>query len=45
MSERILSQAQAAEMGSLRRVDGVKTLDKVRSNEIRNVWNVEPLIL
>ena len=37
----ILSQVQAAEMGFLRRVDGVTLRDKVGSGEIRRVLNVE----
>jgi len=45
MTERILSQVQMAEMGFLRRVHGVTLHDKVRSCEIHEVLNVEPLHL
>jgi len=41
MTEIILSQVQAAEMGFLRRVHGVTLRDKVRSYEIRRALNVE----
>jgi len=45
MTERILSQGQAADMGFLRRVHaGVTLRDKVRSCEIRRALNVEPLL-
>ena len=43
MTERALSQVQAAEMGFLRRVHGVTLRDKVRSCEIRKSLNVQPL--
>jgi len=41
----MLSQVQAAEMGFLRRVHTMKLRDKVRSCEIREVLNVEPLLI
>jgi len=40
MTERILSQVQAAEMMFLRRVHRVTLRDKVRSCEIRKALNV-----
>jgi hypothetical protein len=45
MTERIRSRIQAAEMGFLRRVSGVTILDRVRSSEIRESLQVEPLLL
>jgi len=44
MAEIILSQAQAAEMGFLRRVHGVTLRDKMRSCEIRKTLYIEPLL-
>jgi len=44
MTEKILSQVQAAEMGFLRRVHVVTLRDKVRSSEIHKALNVEPLL-
>jgi len=44
MTERVLFQAQVAEMGDLRRVHGVTLRDKVRGCEIRKTLNVEPLL-
>ena len=44
MTEGILSQVQAAEIGFLRRVYGVTLRDKVRSHEIRKALNVELLL-
>ena len=44
MSEIILSEVQAAEMGFLRRNHGATLCDKVRSCEIHNAVNVEPLL-
>ena len=45
MTERVLFQLQAVEMGFLRRVHGVTAREKVRSCESRKAWNVEPLLL
>jgi len=45
MTERVLYQAQAAEMGFLRKVHGFTLHDKVRSCKIRKALNVEPLFL
>jgi len=46
MTENVLYQipVQAAEMGLLRRVNGVTLRDKVLSCEIRNALNVELLL-
>jgi len=44
MTVRILSQVQAAEMGVLRRVDGVRLCDKVRGCKIRKALNVKTLV-
>jgi len=44
MTENILSQVQAAEMGLLQRVYGVALHDKVCSCEIRSALNVEPVL-
>jgi len=44
MTERILSQERAVEMGFLRRVHCVTLRDKVRSCEVRKALNVEPLL-
>jgi len=40
MAERIFSQAQAAEMGFLSRVQGVTLRDKVHSFYIRKTLNI-----
>jgi len=45
MTEKILSQMQAAEIGFLRRAHGVALRDKVGSCENRRAQNVEPLLL
>jgi len=44
MTERVLFQVQAAEMGFLRRFHGVTLCDKVGNCEIRKALNVEPLL-
>jgi len=44
MIERMLSQVQAAEKGSMQRVNCVALHDKVRSCEIRGALKVEPLL-
>jgi len=44
MTERVLFQVQAAEMGFLRRVNDVKLRGKVRICEILKSLNVEPLL-
>jgi len=44
MTEGVISQVQAAEMGFLRRVHGVTLGNTVRSCEIRETLNVEPLL-
>jgi len=43
MTERILSQVQAVEMGFLRKFYGVTLRNKVRSCEICKALNVKPL--
>jgi len=45
MTKRVLSQVQAAEMGFLRRVQGVTLRPKVHSCEIRKVLTVDSLLL
>ena len=45
MSERVRFQVQAAEMGFLRKVRGLSLLDKVKSTDIRQSLNIEPLLL
>ena len=45
MTERILSQVQATEMGFLRRVNGVTLHDKVRSCEIHEALNADPFLI
>ena len=45
MTERVRSRIQASEMGFLRRISGVTLLDRVRSSEIRESLQVEPLLL
>ena len=45
MTEKVRSRVQAAEMGFLRKVEGVTLLDKVRSSKIKESLNVEPLLL
>jgi len=41
MTEKVLTQVQAAELGFLLRAEGVTLSDKVRSCEIRKDLNVE----
>ena len=45
MTERILSQVQMAEMGFLRRVNGVTLHDKVRSCEVHEALNADPFLI
>jgi len=45
MTERILSQAQAAEIGYLRGIHGVTLLDKARRCEFYKARNVKLLLL
>ena len=45
MTERIRSQVQAAEMRFLRRVPGVRRIDRVRNSAIREELQIEPLLL
>ena len=45
MTERMRSQVQAFEMRFLRRIEGVTLFNKVRSSEIRESLNIEPLLL
>ena len=45
MTERVRSRIQAAEMGFLRRISGFTLLDKVKSTDIREFLDVEPLLL
>ncbi|CAM1310336.1 Uncharacterised protein r2_g2064 [Pycnogonum litorale] len=44
-TERMRSRIQAAEMAFLRRISGLTMLDRVRSSEIRETLQVEPLLL
>jgi len=44
MTERILSQLQAAGVGFLRRVHGATLRNKLLGCEIRKALNVEPLL-
>jgi len=44
MTEKILSQAQAAHIGFLRKVHEGTLLDRVRSCEIQRLLTVEPLL-
>ena len=45
MTERVQPQVQASEMRVLRRIEGVTLFNKVRSSEIQNSLNIEPLLL
>ena len=45
MIERVRSQVQSSEMRFLRRIEGVKLFNKMRSSEIRKSLNIEPLLL
>ena len=45
MTERMRSQVQAAEMRFLRRVAGVRRIDRVRNSAIREELQIEPLLL
>ena len=45
MTEKVRSQVQAAEMGFLQKVRGLSLLDKVKSSNIRQSLNIEPLLL
>ena len=45
MTDRIRSQVQASEMRFLRRIERLTLFDKVRSSEIRQSLNVEPVLL
>ena len=45
MTERVRSRVQAAEMVFLRKVRGLSQLDKVKSTDIRQSLNIEPLLL
>ncbi|CAM1301752.1 Uncharacterised protein r2_g1153 [Pycnogonum litorale] len=45
ITKRTRSRIQAAEMGFLRRISGLTMLDRVRSSEIRETLQVEPLLL
>ena len=44
MTERVRSRVQAAEMGFLRKVRSLPLLDKVKSTDIRQSLNIEPLL-
>ena len=44
MTDRILSQGKAAEMGYLRNVHDATLRDKTRSCEIRKALNIESLL-
>ena len=45
MTERVRPQVQASEMRFLRRIERVTLFNKVRSSEIQNSLNIEPLLL
>ena len=45
MNERVGSRVQAAEMGFLQKVRGLSLLDKVKTTEIHQSLNIEPLLL
>ena len=45
ITERVRSRVQAAEMGFLRKARGLSLLDKVKSIDIRQSLNIEPLLL
>ena len=45
MTERVRSRVQAAEMDFLRKVRGLSLLYKVKSTDIRQSLNIEPLLL
>ena len=45
LTDRMRSRVQAAEMRYLRRVAGVRRIDKVRNSTIREELNIEPLLL
>ena len=44
ITKRVLSQVQTAQIGFLRRVNGVTLRDEVRSYEIRTTLNIDPLL-
>ena len=45
MNEKVRSRVQAAEMGFLRRISGLTSLDKVKSADILESLNIESLLL
>ena len=45
MTERVRSRVQAAKMSFLRKVRDLSLLDKVKSTDIRQSLNIEPLLL
>ena len=45
INEKVRSRVQAAEMGFLRRINGLTLLDKVKSANIRESPNIEALLL
>ena len=45
MTERVRSRVQAVNMSFLRKVRGLFLLDKVKSTDIRQSLNIEPLLL
>ena len=45
MNEKVRSRVQAGEMGFLRRISGLTSLDNVKSADIRESLNVESLLL
>ena len=45
MTERMRSQVQVSEMRFLQKIEGVTLFNKVRSCEIRESLNIEPLLL
>ena len=45
MNEKVKPRVQAAEMGFLRRINGLTLLDEVNSADIRESLNIESLLL
>ena len=45
MTERVRSRVQAAKMDFLQKVEDLSLLDKVKSTDIRQSLNIEPLLL
>ena len=45
MAKRVKSRVQGAEIGFLQKVRGLSLLDKVKSTDIRQSLNIEPVLL